>query len=92
MVDQCRVAQKEKDGLQAKFEEERAHVKQEKEQLLAEKLGFKEAVEITLLFLMGLEPKEKDRVEHQVVELAEAIQQLQQRITDLELQTMPNTP
>jgi uncharacterized protein involved in exopolysaccharide biosynthesis len=41
---------------------------------------------------MGLEPKEEDRVEHQVVQLVEAIQQLQQRITDLELRAVPTTP
>jgi septation ring formation regulator EzrA len=40
---------------------------------------------------MGLEKKEEDPVEHQVAKLAEAIQQLQQRITDLELQSVPNT-
>jgi hypothetical protein len=41
---------------------------------------------------MGLEKKEEDPVEHQVAKLVEAIQQLQQRITDLELQSVPNTP
>jgi hypothetical protein len=40
---------------------------------------------------MGLEKKEEDPVEHQVAQLAEAIQQLQQRITDLELQIVPST-
>jgi hypothetical protein len=39
MVEQHRVAQKEKEDLQAKFEEERAHAKQEKEQFLTEQLG-----------------------------------------------------
>jgi chromosome segregation ATPase len=40
----------------------------------------------------GLEPQEEDRVMHQVEQLAEAIQQLQQQIADLELRTVPNTP
>ena len=40
---------------------------------------------------MGLEKKEEDPVDYQVVQLAEAIQQLQQRIADLELQTIPST-
>jgi hypothetical protein len=91
MVEKCWVAQKEKDDLQAKFEEERAQVKQEKEQFLTEQLGVKEAVDRALRSMMGLEPKAEDRVEHQVVQLAEAIQQLQQRIADLELRTVPNT-
>jgi hypothetical protein len=85
MVEQCRVAQKEKEDLQAKFEEERAQAKQEKEQLLTEQLGVKEAVDRALRSVTGLEPKAEDRVEHQVAQLAEAIQQLQQRIADLEL-------
>jgi uncharacterized protein YaaN involved in tellurite resistance len=40
---------------------------------------------------MGLETKAEDQVEKQVAHLVEAIQQLQQRIADLELRTMPNT-
>jgi hypothetical protein len=40
---------------------------------------------------MGLEQKEEDPVEHQVLNLTETIQQLQQRITDLELQSVPNS-
>jgi hypothetical protein len=40
----------------------------------------------------GLEKKVEEPVEHQVAQLVEAIQQLQQRITDLELRTVPNTP
>jgi hypothetical protein len=40
----------------------------------------------------GLEQKEEDPVEHQVAKLTEAIQQLQKRITDLELQSVPNNP
>jgi hypothetical protein len=52
----------------------------------------KEAVNRALLSMIGLEPKEKDRVEHQVENLTEAIQQLQQRIEDLELRTVLDTP
>jgi hypothetical protein len=40
----------------------------------------------------GLEKKVEEPVEQQVAQLAEAIQQLQQRITDLELRTVPSTP
>jgi uncharacterized protein YaaN involved in tellurite resistance len=40
---------------------------------------------------MGLEQKEEELVEHQVAQLAKTIQQLQQRITDLELRIVPST-
>jgi hypothetical protein len=39
----------------------------------------------------GLEPKEEDQGESKVVKLVEAIQQLQQRIAYLKLQTIPST-
>jgi hypothetical protein len=41
--------------------------------------------------MSGLEQKEQEPVEHQVAQLVETIQQLQQIITDLELQTVPST-
>jgi acyl-CoA thioesterase len=91
MVEQRRVAQKEKEDLQAKFEEERVQAKQEKEQLLTEQLGFKEEDDRALHSVTGLEPKVEDRVENQVAQLMEAIQQLQQRIEYLELRTVPIT-
>jgi hypothetical protein len=71
---------------------EKAQIQQEKEKLLAEQLEVKEAVNRALRSVMGLEKKEEEPVEHQVAQLVEAIQQLQQRITDLELCTVPNTP
>jgi hypothetical protein len=40
----------------------------------------------------SLVKKEEDLVEHQVAQLAKSIQQLQQRITDIDLQTIPSTP
>jgi hypothetical protein len=40
----------------------------------------------------GLEQMEEDPMENQVVKLEEAIQQLQQRVVELELQIVPNTP
>jgi hypothetical protein len=39
-----------------------------------------------------VEVKDEERVPHQVEQLEEVIQQLQQCITDLELRTMPETP
>jgi hypothetical protein len=44
LVEQCRLAEQEKVSLQTKFEEEKAQIQQEKEQLLAEQLEVKEAV------------------------------------------------
>jgi hypothetical protein len=60
--------------------------------LLAEKLKVKEAVNRELRSMTGLEPQTEDRVTQQVEQLIEAIQQLQQRIIDLELRTVPDTP
>jgi uncharacterized protein YaaN involved in tellurite resistance len=57
-----------------------------------EQVRVKEAVNRALLSVIGLEQKEEEPVEHQVAQLAEIIQQLQQRITDLELRTVPSTP
>jgi VIT1/CCC1 family predicted Fe2+/Mn2+ transporter len=85
VIEKRRVAQQEKVSLQTKFEEEKVQIQQEKEQLLAEQVGVKEAVSRALRSVTGLEKKEEDPVEHQVEQLVEAIQQLQQRITDLEL-------
>ena len=51
----------------------------------------KEVVSKSLRSVTNLETKAEDQVTHQVYHLIEAIQQLQQRITDLELITMPNT-
>jgi hypothetical protein len=39
-----------------------------------------------------LEKKVEEPLEHQVMKLAEVIQQLQQRVVELELQTIPITP
>jgi hypothetical protein len=60
IIEQCRVAEQEKVSLQAKFEEEKAQMQQEKEQLLAEKLEVKEAVNRALHSVTGLEPQEED--------------------------------
>jgi hypothetical protein len=83
VIEQRRVAQQEKDDLQTKFEEERAQIQQEKEQLLVEQVGVKEVVNRALHSVTGLEKKEEDPVEHQVVKIVESIQQLQQRIAYL---------
>jgi folate-dependent phosphoribosylglycinamide formyltransferase PurN len=56
-----------------------------------EHVGVKEAFNIALRFVIGLEHMEEDPVENQVVNLTKTIQQLQQRVSELELQTVPST-
>jgi hypothetical protein len=92
LVEQHRVAEQEKVSLQEKFEEDKVHMQQEKEKLLIEHLEVKEAVNRSLCSVTSSQPQIEDRVTHQVEQLTEVIQQLQQRIVDLELRTMPNTP
>jgi hypothetical protein len=53
--------------------------------LLVEKLRVKEAVSSALHSVTILEKKAEEPIEHKLTHLAEAIQQLQQRITELEL-------
>jgi hypothetical protein len=53
LVEQHRVAEQEKDALQAKLEEEKTQMQQEKEQLLAEKLEVREAVNRALRSVTG---------------------------------------
>jgi hypothetical protein len=42
--------------------------------------------------MTGLEQKAEEPIEHQVMKLVEVIQQLQQRVVELELQSIPSTP
>jgi hypothetical protein len=67
-------------------------MQQKKEQFIAKQLEVKEAVNRALLSMTGLEPQAKDRVTRQVEHIIEAVQQLQQRIIDLELCIIPDTP
>jgi hypothetical protein len=76
-IEKRRVAQQEKDDLQAKFAEDRAQIQKEKEQLLTEQMGVKEAVTRALHSVMGLAQMEEETTESQVGKLVEAIQQLQ---------------
>jgi chromosome segregation ATPase len=92
LVEQCNAAEQENIALQVKFDEEKAQMQQGKEQLLVEQLEVKEAVSRALRSVTVLEIKAEDRVMQQVEQLAEAIQQLQQCIADLELRTVPETP
>jgi hypothetical protein len=82
----------EKDEFWAMLEEDKVKIQREKDQLLAEQTVVKEAVNKALRSVPGLAQEEHESVEVQVVKLAEAIQQLQVRITELEIQAVPSTP
>jgi hypothetical protein len=92
IIEQRQAAQQEKDALQVKFDKDRAKLQKEKEQLLVKQIGIEEAVNRAFLSVTGLEKKAEEPLEKQVMKLAEVIQQLQQRVVDLELQTIPSTP
>jgi hypothetical protein len=72
--------------------EEKVQIQREKEKLLAEWATVKEAVNKSCFFMPGLAQEEQDSVEVQVAKLVETIQQLQVRITELEIQAVPSTP
>jgi hypothetical protein len=42
--------------------------------------------------MIGLEHKAEEPIERQVMNLSEVIQQMQQRVVELELQSIPSTP
>jgi hypothetical protein len=73
------------------LEGEKAQIQKEKNRFLTEQTAFKEVVRKELLSMLGLEWEEHEAVEVQVTKLAKAIQQLQARVTELELQAVPNT-
>jgi phosphopantetheinyl transferase (holo-ACP synthase) len=84
--------EKEKDEIWAMFEEDKAKIQKEKDQLLAEQTAVKEAVTKALRSVSGLAQEEEESVEIQVGKLVEAIQQLQARVMELELQAVSSTP
>ena len=57
LIEQCRVVEQKKVSLHVKFEEEKAQMQQEKEQLFAEQLEAKEAVYRELRSVTDLEPQ-----------------------------------
>jgi len=63
--------------MMAMFEEDKEKIHKEKDQLLIEQIGVKEAVTKSLHSMLGLAQEEPKSVEIQVGELVEDIQQLQ---------------
>jgi hypothetical protein len=60
--------------------------------LLAKQIGIEEAVNRAFFSLTILEKKLEEPLECQVMKLAEVIQQIQQRVVELDLQTISSTP
>jgi uncharacterized protein YaaN involved in tellurite resistance len=60
--------------------------------LLTKKIGIEEAVNKAFHSMIVLEQKAEEPIECQVMKLVEFIHQLQQRVMELELQTIPQTP
>jgi hypothetical protein len=83
--------EKEKDEIQAMFEEDKEKIQKEKYQLLVEKTVVKEVVTKEIFSMSGLAQEEQESVEMQVGKLTEAIQQLQAWVTELELQVVLST-
>jgi hypothetical protein len=86
------VVQQEKDDLRAKFEVDREQIQKEKDHLLAEKIGFKEALNRALRSVPGLAQMEEETTEIQVGKLAESIHHLQARVAELELKVLRENP
>jgi hypothetical protein len=80
-----------KDEFWAMLKEDKVKIQREKDQLLTEKTAVKEVVRRTLRSMPGLAQEENEAVEVQVTKLVEAIQQLQARVMELELQAVPST-
>jgi hypothetical protein len=78
-------------GPRAKFAEDREHIQKEKDQLLVEEIGVRQAVARALCSVPGLTQMEEETMESQVGKLAEVIQQLRARVVEMELQAVPNT-
>jgi hypothetical protein len=81
----------EKDEFWAMLEGDKANIQREKDQLLGEKIVVKEVVSKALRCVLGSTQEEHEAVELQVTKLAKAIQQLQARVMELEIQVVPRT-
>jgi len=73
------------------LKEDKEKIQIEKDHLLVEQNVVKEVVRRALRSMPGLEQEEHEVVEVQVMNLTEAIQQLQARVTELEIQAVPIT-
>jgi hypothetical protein len=74
------------------IQKEKSQLQREKEQLFTERATVKEAMKKSYHSMLGLAQEEEELVEVQVVKIAETIQQLQARITELDIQAVTSTP
>jgi hypothetical protein len=74
-----------------KFEQNNARIQEEKDQLLVEKIVIKEVVTKELRPVSSLAQEEEESTEIQGGKFDEAIQQLQARVMELEIQAVPST-
>jgi hypothetical protein len=81
----------EKDEFRVMLEEDKVKIQREKDELLIEKIVVKEVVSRELHSVSGLAQEEHEAVKVQVMKLAEAIQQLQERVMKLEIRAVPST-
>jgi hypothetical protein len=68
-LEQLRVAQKEKNDIQAKFEQNHARIQEEKYKLLADHIAIKEAVTKELFSMSDLTQEEEESIDIQVVKI-----------------------
>jgi hypothetical protein len=73
VLEQLRVAQKDKNEIQVNFEYNNTKIQEEKCQLLAEKNAIKEAVTKSLFSISGLAQEEPESTDMKVGKLIEAI-------------------
>jgi hypothetical protein len=73
-------------------QEDKEKIQKDKEQLLAEQTRVKEVVNKSCHSVPGLAQEEQDSVDIPVANFSKTIQQLQVRISELEIQAVPNTP
>jgi hypothetical protein len=81
----------EKDEFQEILKEVKVKIQRKKDHLLIEQTVVKKVVSRALFSMPGLVQEENEVVEVQVMKLVEAIQGLQERIMELDIQAVPST-
>jgi hypothetical protein len=90
-LEQRRVCSKRKMTSRRSLQRIKCRSRRKKNSCSQSRWEFKEAVTRALRSVLGLAQIEEDTVESQVEKLVEAIQQLQARVAELELQAVPST-
>jgi hypothetical protein len=82
----------EREEFREMLQEDKSQLQREKEEFLIEHTMVKEAVNKACCYVPGLAHEDQESVKVQVVKLAKTIQQIQERITELEAQVVSSTP